>query len=215
MKEFVLKGESRSGRGTRAATLLRKEGKLPVNIYGHKEANVNLQVDYREFEKLFGQGHRILAIDIGGKKEHGVVREVQYDTFGTHILHVDLARVDLTERIVMNVPIEAVGQAKGQGAGGTLDFNLNDVQVAGPASSIPEKIEVYIKDLDLGDDIRIKDLEIPDDCELEHEADEIVLAVHAQRGTEEEPSEPVEGEEDMPKVISKKKEEEGGSDDAS
>ena len=122
------------------------------------------------------------------------------------ILHVDLARVDLKERIVMNVPVEAVGTAKGQGAGGTLDFNLNDVHVEGPAASIPEKIEVQIKELDLGQDIRIKDLELPADCVFQHEDDEIVLAVHAPRG-EEEPAEAEEGaESEMPEVISKKKE---------
>lgn len=206
MEKFVLKGEARNSLGSRAATLLRNDGKLPVNIYGHKEANVNLQVDYREFEKLFGQGHRILAIDVAGKKEHGVIREVQYNTYGNKILHVDLARVDLKERIVMNVPVEAVGTAKGQGAGGTLDFNLNDVHVEGPAASIPEKIEVQIKELDLGQDIRIKDLELPADCVFQHEDDEIVLAVHAPRG-EEEPAEAEEGaESEMPEVISKKKE---------
>ena len=206
MEKFVLKGEARNSLGSRAATLLRNDGKLPVNIYGHKEANVNLQVDYREFEILFGQGHRILAIDVAGKKEHGVIREVQYNTYGNKILHVDLARVDLKERIVMNVPVEAVGTAKGQGAGGTLDFNLNDVHVEGPAASIPEKIEVQIKELDLGQDIRIKDLELPADCVFQHEDDEIVLAVHAPRG-EEEPAEAEEGaESEMPEVISKKKE---------
>ena len=206
MEKFVLKGEARNSLGSRAATLLRNDGKLPVNIYGHKEANVNLQVDYREFEKLFGQGHRILAIDVAGKKEHGVIREVQYNTYGNKILHVDLARVDLKERIVMNVPVEAGGTAKGQGAGGTLDFNLNDVHVEGPAASIPEKIEVQIKELDLGQDIRIKDLELPADCVFQHEDDEIVLAVHAPRG-EEEPAEAEEGaESEMPEVISKKKE---------
>jgi large subunit ribosomal protein L25 len=210
MEEFVLIGEAREGLGTRAATLLRKEGKLPVNIYGHKQASANLQVDYREFEKFFGQGHRILAIDVGGKKEHGVIREVQYNTYGTQILHVDLARVDLMERISLSVPIEAIGQAKGQAAGGTLDFNLNDVQVAGPASSIPAKIEVKIKDLDTGDDIRIKDLELPSDCNFEHDDNDIVLAVHAPRG-EEDTAEPVEGEDaDMPEVIAKKEGEEGG-----
>ena len=119
---------------------------------------------------------------------------------------MDLARVDLKERIVMNVPVEAVGTAKGQGAGGTLDFNLNDVHVEGPAASIPEKIEVQIKELDLGQDIRIKDLELPADCVFQHEDDEIVLAVHAPRG-EEEPAEAEEGaESEMPEVISKKKE---------
>ena len=58
MEEFVLEAEQRKDLGSRAAALLRGEGKLPLNIYGHKEDNSNLQVNYREFEKFF-------AVDLG------------------------------------------------------------------------------------------------------------------------------------------------------
>lgn len=209
MEEFVLEAEQRKDLGSRAAALLRGEGKLPLNIYGHKEDNINLQVNYREFEKFFRAGHRILAVQVGGKKEHGVVREVQYNTYGSEILHVDLARVDLKESIVMNVPVETIGVAKGQSSGGTLDFNLKDVHVEGPAMSIPEKIEIQIAALEVGEDVRVRDLTLPADCKFVHEEDEIVLAIHAQKGLDESADEGEgEGSSEMPEVISKKKEDE-------
>lgn len=206
MEEFALKSHVREELGRGAAKRLRREGLLPVNVYGHKEANRHLAVEYRAFEKFIGEGHRMLTLDIGGENEHGVVKEIQYDHLGTRMIHVDIARVDTQETITLSVPVETVGVSKGQAAGGTLDISLKEVHVIGPAASIPERIEIPIAALELGDAIRIRDLEPPPRCRFDHEDDAVVLAVHEKKGAvEEAPAEAPAAEE--PEVISRKKEE--------
>lgn len=210
MEEFVLKAQPRDQLGSRSSAKVRAAGRLPANIYGHKQPNQHISFDFKEFEKFFHQGHRLLTIHLGDVNEHGVIKEVQYDHLGTNIVHVDVARVDLQERITLNVPVETVGIAKGLSAGGSLDISLQSVHVEGPAQSIPEKIEIQVAELDLGAVIRVKDLPVPEGCMFQHDGEEAVLVIHETRAVEavEEEVEPSEDSAAMPEVISKQKEEE-------
>jgi large subunit ribosomal protein L25 len=216
MEDFVIEGKARTDLGSRASARIRERGLLPVNVYGHRLDNRNLSVDYKVFERFFAQGHRMLTIEVDGGREHGVVREIQYDNLGTTILHVDLARVDREERIIMNIPVETVGIPKGLSAGGTLDIALKELHVEGPAGSLPEVFEVPVGALELGAVIRIADLAVPEGCEFRHSADEIVLAVHEPRKAAGElEGEGVAESSTMPEVITRKKEtEEGDAKDA-
>ena len=177
MEELSLKATVRSELGRAATRRLRDDGYLPVNIYGHKQKNCHVAVDYRQFEKFLYEGHRMLTLEIGSGKEHGVVRDVQYDSLGTTLIHADITRVDLEEHISMSVPIQTIGISKGQNAGGTLDLSLKEVHIEGPARAIPEKIELRIAELDVNDTIRVRDLEIPAGCAITHDPDDMVLAI--------------------------------------
>ena len=164
MEESALKTQARTELGRKAARRLRSQGLLPINVYGHKQANCHLVVDGREFERFIRQGHRMVNFEVDGESEHGVVKEIQYDSLGTEMIHVDIARVDLTESIELTVPVLTIGLAKGQIAGGTLDVALRELRVEGPAGKLPEKIEIKVLDLDVGDALRIKDLDLPQGC---------------------------------------------------
>ncbi|MBI4586515.1 MAG: 50S ribosomal protein L25 [Planctomycetes bacterium] len=204
MKEYVFKAQKREKFGKRSAALARAQGLLPINIYGHKQENQHLCMDYKAFEKFLLQGHRILTIEFDGQKEHGVVKEVQYDHVGTRLIHADIARVDLTEKIVMTVPVTTLGIAKGQSAGGILEINLKELPIEGPANAIPEKIEVPIVHLEIDQLLRVKDLTPPAGCRIARDPEDVVLAIHEKRiPIFETPVGPVE----MPEVIAKKKEE--------
>ncbi len=183
MDDSILKAESRTELGSRATAKLRESGRLPVNIYGHKQDNVSVSFEYREFEKFFNQGHRMLTVDIDGKQEHGVIREVQYDYLGTDILHVDIARIDLTEEITMNVPIETLGTSKGVTSGGSLNINLRTLQITGIANKIPEKVEVNISELDLNDSIHVSDLEVPEGCTIENDPSSVIVVINITRAS--------------------------------
>jgi large subunit ribosomal protein L25 len=204
MHEIIFKAQPRARVGRRSAAADRDQGLVPINIYGHKQENRHVCMDTKAFEKFLHQGHRILTIEINGEKEHGVVKEVQYDHMGLHIIHADIARIDLTEKIVMTVPVVTRGLAKGQSAGGVLEINLKEVAIEGPANAIPEKIEISIVDIELDQILRIKDLTPPTGCKFARHADDVVLAIHEKRlPILEVPAGPVE----MPELIAKKKEE--------
>lgn len=206
MEQFVLNAESRSQFGTRAAKLLREQGRIPANIYGHKEANLFVSIDAKEFGKFLGAGHRFVTVRVGKAEEPTVVKEVQYDFLGTSMVHVDFTRVSRNEKVRVEVPFETIGMAKGVVSGGVLEFPLKEVLVEGFPQDLPEHIELNIEKLELGQAIRLKDVPVPASCAFVGDLEQVVIAVVHQKV--EAPTAPVEGAPTQPEVIGKKKEEE-------
>ena len=102
-----LSAQTRAESGSRAAFKLRKNGQIPGIIYGHKEANIAVSVSAEELDRAIRVLHaRVLDLQIDGKKETVLIRELQWDPFGRHMLHVDFARVSETDRVKVTVPVE-------------------------------------------------------------------------------------------------------------
>jgi large subunit ribosomal protein L25 len=206
MEKFVLSAKPRSQFGTRAAKKIREEGLLPANVYGHREENLLVTFDTKEFRRFLEAGHRILTIRLGDNEERAVVREIQYDALGSDLIHVDCTRISRDEKIQMSVPVESIGVAKGVTGGGVLETPLKEVLVSGFPDDIPERITVSIERLELGQAIRVKDLTAPPNCQLVQDPELVVVHVTAPRT--ELPAAPVEGAPTQPELITKKKEEE-------
>ena len=204
MDEHVLEAKMRDQFGSRAARQLRRNGRLPANVYGHQRAGVQVTFDRREFEKFFNAGHRLALLDIEGKQEHGVIKEVQYDGMGSELLHVDISRVDRDEKIEMQVHLDLIGTPKGVSSGGVLDVVQHELAVLGPARRIPEVIHLDVQEVQVGEAVRIKDLTAPESCSFVGDPEEVVLVVHEPKA-EAEPE--VEETAVEPEVIKKTKEE--------
>ena len=93
----VLNVESRSEVGTKRNRRLRKTGRIPAVLYGHKEVVLNLAIRREEFVQVLRHGGKLVKL-AGGASEDALVREVQWDTYGKNVLHVDLVRVSTSER---------------------------------------------------------------------------------------------------------------------
>ncbi|MGF1577785.1 MAG: 50S ribosomal protein L25 [Gemmataceae bacterium] len=191
--------------GTNASRGLRKNGRLPVVVYGHKEESVSLSIALDDFQKVMRHHIRYIDLETEGGVDQTMIREVQWDYLGIDILHVDLVRVAKGERIQAEVTIEATGMALGVQRGGVLEQPHHTVGVDAPAMEIPEVIKVNVEQLDLGQAIQVKDLTFPDGVRPLLDPEEVVL--HITSGTQA----PVEGEEaavpSQPEVIGKPKEE--------
>lgn len=211
MEEFILKAKLRSEFGSKAARQLREQGLLPANIYGHNQKNLAVSLDEKEFARFFEAGHRVAVIQADGNTEHGVVKEVQYDAYGDSLVHVDFSRISRDERIVMEVPVETLGVAKGVAGGGVLEFPLRELRVEGPAHAIPEHFEINIEELKVGEHIRVRELTPPSDCRFVDDGELVVIGVSATRATVVEAVE----EEAMsePEVVGRKKEDEEGTEE--
>ena len=149
----------------------------------------------------------------GGLAETALIRDVQWDALGAHVLHLDLARVSAQERVEVTVPIELRGEALGSKQGGIVEQLMHDVNVECSASTIPERISVNINDLDVGQAISIADIEVPDGVTLlaPQEASLVHCVAVGVEAEEEEALEAETGAE--PEVIGRKaeeSEEEGG-----
>ena len=205
---IALKAEARKEVGTKHSVRLRREGKLPAIIYGHGKGSVSITLDLRKFVDMLHHGQRLFGIELGGASETLLVKALQYDHLGKDIIHADLVRVDLTEMVKINVPIELKGLAKGTLEGGIVDEHLDHLEIECKVSDIPDVIPVWIKDLGVGDTIHASSIELEEGMTLVTPPETLVLTCHlvaAAKSTEE-------LEEDMPtgpEVITEKVEQEG------
>jgi len=213
MDQISLNADPRSAFGSRAARSIRARGRIPANLYGHEEGNLHFSLDAKAFSKFLEAGHRLVTIRLGEQEESSVVKEVQYDPLGTTLIHVDFTRVRLDEKIEVEVPIEPIGVPKGAAGGGVLEFPLKEVRITGFPQDLPEKYELNIETLELGQSIRLKDLSPPPNCSFTEDPELVVAAIAHPR---EEVAAPAADEEQavQPEVIGKKKPEEEGESEA-
>jgi large subunit ribosomal protein L25 len=179
MEEIVLEGKLRPGRGSADARRARIEGWTTGNLYGHGEENVSFLVSQYDLHRLVSAGHHLLHLDFGSVKDVGIMKELQFDTFGDKITHVDFLRVSLDEVIETNVEVRAIGNARGVASGGTLDIIRHDLPLRGKARDLPEHIDLEVDALGLGDAIRAKDVKLPAGVELLLTPEDAIIVVHA------------------------------------
>jgi large subunit ribosomal protein L25 len=173
----TLQVENRDIRGRKRLRRLRATGVIPAVLYGHKLDSISLSVSGSDVEAVIGHGARMVDLK-GAVNESALIRDVQWDTFGTELIHVDFARVAADERVEMVVQVELRGEAPGIKQGGVVQHLLHEVHVECPAGKIPEKIDVSINDLALDQTIRIGDLELDESIKiLEDESRGIVQCV--------------------------------------
>ena len=111
----------------------------------------------------------------GEEKGSDLACEVQWDCYGAHVLHLDLARVSQGESVETTVPVELRGDAPGTRHGGIVQHQLHEVRIQSPVAAIPEKIRVNINHLELGQEIKVSQLELPAGVKVLADADAIVV----------------------------------------
>jgi large subunit ribosomal protein L25 len=205
-EQMILNTTQREGRGTRAATKLRKKGQLPAVLYGHKEEAVSLSINSEELQNVIRHKARVVDLQTAGAPtQKALIREVQWDHLGKEVLHVDFERVSADERIHVSVPIELRGIAPGVTGGGVLDQPLHTLAIECPAISVPESIRVNIGELQLGAAIHVRELHLPEGVTTSIDPDSVVVHVTLKQA-EEEGAAPVPGVAE-PEVIGRKAEE--------
>lgn len=199
-----VKVQARQQLGSRYAARLRKEGQLPAVIYGHKQDPVHVSVDYKEIHHHLHNNTHLLNAQLDGNSEPVLIRDVQWDHLGTTLIHIDLARVDLTERVTVEVPLQIVGDAPGLNEDGAiLEHPVTQLEIEALVTEIPDAIIIDVSSLNVGDAITVADLKLPGNVTTALDPETVVAAVTVvEEVTETEPSdEPAE-----PKVIGKEEE---------
>ncbi|MCM8783575.1 MAG: 50S ribosomal protein L25 [Candidatus Omnitrophica bacterium] len=217
MEEVSLLAKSREVKGKKVKNL-RKEGWVPGVVYKRGEENVLLQLNKKDLLKILHTslgGNVIISLKIDkgspsvkkGRTQDVktvIIKDIQKDPLSDEILHVDLQQISLTENIVVNVPIALVGESLGvKRDGGILEHLIWEIQVECLPTSIPEKIEVDITQLELGHSVYVKDLRIPEGVKVLTNPEQMVVTVSMPK--EEKIEEKVEEELVEPEVIKQKK----------
>jgi len=210
----ALQGERRSGVGKGVARKLRQAGRIPAVYYGRGEDPIVLAVGLKDLQEVIekADGSNVivdLKVDGDGTGDRkALIREIQRDPVGGHILHLDLQHISLTERIVVEVPIVLTGTPTGvKDGGGILEHLLREVEVECLPTDIPSKLEVDVSALNIGDSLHVSDLKA-DRVEIRTEADRAIATVVPPTVLEEaKPAE--EGAVAEPELVKEKKEEAG------
>jgi large subunit ribosomal protein L25 len=205
-ESVLLVAESRGTRGSQAARQLRRRGKVPAVLYGHKEATLSLSLSADDLLKAIRHGARVVDLQAGAGVEKALIREVQWDYLGKEVLHVDFARVAADERIVVPVRIEIRGTAPGVAAGGALDQPMHSIEVECLALAVPESIRVHIGELQIGGAIHVRELVLPPDVKAMADPDAIVIHVTAPKVEAEAAAVAPAAEQAEPEVIGRQRE---------
>lgn len=177
--------------GSRPSKYLRMQGQIPCSLQGENQANLDLSVDAAEFARARRHHTHLFDLKVeGGKSEPAMVRELQYDAMGDHIIHVEFLRVVLGQRTETEVELEFTGHPQG----GVLNHLITQVTISCLPSEIPDSIVVPVGHLEVGDSLHISDIQLPKGAEHVLDAEDVVATVNVVRADSEESGEEGEGE---------------------
>jgi large subunit ribosomal protein L25 len=201
---FNLSAEVRTDLGKGASRRLRHANKVPAIIYGGDKEPVSITLEHLKL--LHNLDHEafyshILTIDLNGKKEKAVLKDLQRHPAKPVILHADFLRVSDTEMLKMHVPLHFINEAQAPGVkvGGVLTHNITEVEVQCLPNDLPEYLEVDMAGVELEQIIHLSDINLPKGVELvemQHGEghNQAVAAIHKTRVTAAPTDEEGEGE---------------------
>jgi len=202
MEEAELNAEARKEMGTASARRLRAQRKVPAVIYGKGMENVHISIERDDVKTLLAGGVKLVRIRVDGKAYDTILQEVQVEPIGGGVLHIDFHKVELTERVSVEVPVEILGEPKCPPTAGVLEKHLDTVTVECMAADVPKSIVVDVRGMGVGDAIHIGDLELPKGAKTLEKEDEVVVSIVRTTAEEELPV-----EEEEPEVAGRASEE--------
>ena len=190
MSNNKITAASRKDEGKGASRRLRHAGKVPAIVYGGDAAPQSIQLDQEktwvasQHEWFYSS---ILDLEVDGKVQPVLLRDMQRHPYRQIIMHLDFQRVNANEAIRVSVPLHLVnaeGSPAGKSAGVVLTQEMNEVEVTCLPGKLPESIEVDLSKMDVGDTVHLSEVVLPEGVELVVKIDEehnpaVAVARHA------------------------------------
>jgi large subunit ribosomal protein L25 len=160
MKSTEIKAHLRPDTGKASSKHMRRAGNVPGVIY-KKDKATHVYFDYKELKTvLYTPETYIVKLDIDGEKVNTVVRDADYHPVTERILHVEMLNITDEAPVIISLPVSLVGKPAGVGQGGKLLTKLRKIKVKGIPSELPDKVEIDVSGLKLGETIKIGDAKI-------------------------------------------------------
>ncbi|MCR4402715.1 MAG: 50S ribosomal protein L25 [Firmicutes bacterium] len=194
MKEIVVNARPRERTGKGYARKARVVGEVPAVVYGKGSGSTSISLDEREFYRAVQAGlgaGKLVKLVINGAgngrvEKTALLKEVQRDFVRGDVIHVDFQEVSLTEAITATIPVVLVGEERRPNDGGVIEHLLWEIQIHALPADMPERVEVDVSGLRIGDSVKVADLRLPKGVRTLSHADESVVTVAAPaRGAEE------------------------------
>ena len=211
---LTLSAQIRKERGRVKVKKIRKRGNLPAILYGPKIKALSLEINLREFEKIYKEAGEstLVFLKIQDEKTEPMVliHDVKLDPLALEPIHVDFYQPSLEEEVEVTVPIIFEGEAPAvKELGGTLVKNISEVEIKALPQKLPHEIKVNVEVLKtFGEHILIKDLMLPEGVKILKDPEEVVALVASPEKVEEELEKPIEEKVEEVEKVEKKREEE-------
>ncbi len=202
--QHTIQATGRKDEGKGASRRLRHAGLVPAIVYGGKSAPASIQLEH-EKTWLLSQNEwfysSIIDLDVDGKIESVLLRDLQRHPYKQRIMHIDFQRVDANQALRTSVPLHFVNGEKspaGKTAGVVIMHELTQIEVSCLPKDLPGNIEVDLADLKPGDTVHLSQVKLPAGVEIPQlklgaDHDVAVVVARMARGEAEESTEAAEG----------------------
>ena len=164
--------------------ILRKDGFVPAELYGHGTQNRHLSVPKKEFSKIYKAAGEHTVINLVTEEKEKIpvfISDVQYDNLTNELLAIDFHQIKMDEKIQIKIPIEFMNEAPAIKSGFILVKVLNEVEIEALPDKIPHNFQIDLSILEnVGQSIRISDLKIPADVKILNSPDSVIITVSEQ-----------------------------------
>lgn len=194
--ELKLGAEQRTDAGKGASRRLRQHKKVPAIVYGADKEPEPIQVSVFELTKLMESEtffSQIITLDVGGRREQTVLKDLQRHPFKDLVVHMDFMRIKSDEKLTSKVPMHFLNEeeCKGVKNGGVVHKDMIEVGISCLPRDLPEYLEVDLTDVDVGESVHLSEVSVPDGVELEafahggdmHDHDQAVASIVQSRAT--------------------------------
>jgi len=179
---------------------LRINGEVPAIIYGGTEKNQKVSISKKIFKTFLNKENflsNVLTLNIDGKSENVLPREVVYDVISDEPTHVDFLRIIKGEKIILEIPVKFINNEKSPGLkrGGVLNIVRRKVELKCPTENIPTELVVDLDGVDIGESFKISSINLPENVTPTIQGRDFVVATLAAPTVMKEPEKPAEAAE--------------------
>ena len=194
-----LKAIKRENTSSGSNNKLRSEGLIPAVLYGGKEINKNISIEKKDIKNLIHSDtflSKVLELDIDGKKERVIPRDIAFNVVSEEPIHIDFMRIVSGKKIILEIPVKFINHPDSPGLkrGGVLNIVRRKVELRCPAENIPDEIIIDLAGTDIGTSIKISSVKLPENVIPTITDRDFVIATVASPTVMKEPEKPAEGE---------------------
>ena len=194
-----LKAIKRESTSSGSNNKLRSDGFIPAILYGGKDANLNISIQKKEVKSLINSDtflSKVLELEINGKKEKVIPREVAFNVVSEEPIHIDFMRIISGKKIILEIPVKFINHPDSPGLkrGGVLNIVRRKVELKCPAENIPDEIVVDLAGTDIGTSIKISSVKLDENIIPTISDRDFVIATVASPTVIKEPEKPTEGD---------------------
>jgi large subunit ribosomal protein L25 len=202
----TIKAEPRERTGSRYARRVREAGGIPAVVYGHKQTPEAVTLDAKETVKQISHGARLFKIPLSGGEDTVILKDIQFDHLGRDVIHVDLERVNLDERVVTMISVRLKGEAPGLSTPGAVFLKPNtEIEIECTVGNLEDHVTLDISELEAGDALHASDIPLPHQYKLLTDPDTVIARIAIKEEVEEDEELMPEAEMESPEVISERK----------